>query len=192
MSKARKGLAILGLASAMAFAGPAFAQDTGFYAGISLSQSSADVDCTGTTSCDDEDSAWKILGGYRFSKHFAVEFGYTDLGEVTGTVGASNVAIESTAFELVAVGFLPFADKFSAYGKVGMYRGDTEATVTGPLGGSVSESNTGLTFAVGVQWDFTKNLAARAEWQKYSDVGGDNVGGEGDVDVIGIGVIWKF
>lgn len=121
-----------------------------------------------------------------------MEFGYTDLGEVTGTVGSSSVAIESTAFELVAVGFLPFADKFSAYGKLGMYRGDTEATVTGPLGGSVSDSNTGLTFAVGVQWDFAKNLAARAEWQKYSDVGGDNVGGESDLDIIGIGVIWKF
>jgi OOP family OmpA-OmpF porin len=189
MSKATKGLAILGLASAMAFAGPVLAQDTGFYVGLSFGQSSVDLDCTGASSCDDTDTAMKFIGGYRFNRNLGVEIGYTDLGEATITDPSSTATFESSVMELVGVGTWPIADKFSILGKIGMYRGDVDAS--DPALGSVSESNTGLTFGVGVQWDFTKNLGLRAEWQRYADVGGDNVG-ESDVDVMSIGVIFTF
>ena len=192
-SKAKAGLAIVGLASAMAFTGPAFAQDSGFYAGLHIGQTSADDACTGISSpgvsCDDKDTAWKILGGYQFNRHFAVELGYTDLGEASASGFGVNAAIEATAFEVVAVGILPIADKFSVYGKLGMYRGDTE--LTSNVGVNESETNNDLTFGFGVRYDFTKNLGVRAEWQKYQDVGGGEIG-ETDVDVISIGVIWKF
>jgi len=192
-SKAKTGLAILGLASAMAFTGPALAQDTGFYAGLHIGNSSASDACDGLSgpgvSCDDKDSAWKILGGYQFNKHFAVELGYTDLGEVSASGGGVNAAVEATAFEVVAVGILPLADKFSLYGKIGMYRGDTE--LTSNVGVNESETNNDMTFGFGVRFDFTKNLGVRAEWQKYQDLGGGNIG-ESDVDVISIGLIWKF
>jgi OmpA-OmpF porin, OOP family len=191
-SKTKAGVAILGLASAMAFTGPAVAQDSGFYAGLHIGQSSADDACEGVSgpgvSCDDKDTAWKILGGYQFNRHLAVEIGYTDLGEVSASGPGGSASIESTAFEVVAVGIFPIADKFSIYGKLGMYRGDTEATAPGV---SESESNNDLTFGFGVRYDFTKNLGVRGEWQKYSDVGGGNIG-EADVDVISIGLIWKF
>jgi OmpA-OmpF porin, OOP family len=190
MSKARKGLAILGLASAMAFAGPAFAQDQGWYIGASLGQSKAKDGCDDVVgSCDDKDSAWRILGGYQFNKNLAVEFGYTDLGEVSGDeTGFGAFSVESNVFELVAVGSWPFADKFSLYGKLGLYRGDTDASAAGI---SVSESNTDLTYGIGLRWDFTKNLGARLEYQIYGDVGGGDIG-ESDAEVISLGVIWKF
>ena len=195
ISKAKAGLAILGAASAILFAGPAFAQDTGFYAGATIGQSEAGDACTGVSgagvSCDDKDTAWRILGGYQVNRNFAVEFGYTDLGEVSASGPGGNVTIETTAFELVAVGILPIADRFSAYGKIGMYRAETDATVNVPGFTSSSESNTDLTFGVGVRYDFTKNLGVRGEYQKYSDVGGGDIG-EDDVDVFSIGVIWKF
>lgn len=194
MSKARISFAIIGLASAMAFAGPALAQDTGFYAGIHIGQASAKDGCEGAgalgVSCDDEDTAFKILGGYQFNKNFAVELGYTDFGEVSGGGAVGNFSTEATAFELVAVGMMPLADRFSVYGKIGMYRADVDASGTG-IFGSVSESNTDLTFAVGVRYDFTRNLGVRAEWQKYQDVGGGDIS-ESDVDVLSVGVIWKF
>jgi OOP family OmpA-OmpF porin len=110
MNKARTGLAILGMASTLVFTGPTLAQDTGFYVGGALGQTSFDVDCTGTTSCDDKDSSWKIFGGYQFNKHFALEFGYADLGETTASVSVPpfnvNLALEATVWDLVAVGSL--------------------------------------------------------------------------------------
>jgi OmpA-OmpF porin, OOP family len=190
MSKARVGLATLGLASAMAFTGPALAQDAGFYAGLHIGQSSVKDGCEGLTSCDDEDTGWKILGGYQFNRHLAVELGYSDLGEISGVDTGVPVTAEATVFDLVAVGILPVGNNFSVYGKLGMYRAEVDAEATGF--GSVSESNTGMTFGVGVRWDFTKNLGVRAEYQKYSDVGNDDTTGESDIDVISIGVVFRF
>lgn len=117
MGSAQKGLAILGLASAMIFAGSASAQEAGWYVGASLGQAQVDVDCSGTTSCDDKDSTWKIFGGYQINRNFSVEVGYSDLGAVTAStpsfvvppfvIPAANLKVESTAWELVGIGSLP-------------------------------------------------------------------------------------
>jgi OOP family OmpA-OmpF porin len=189
MSKVTKGLAILGVASAMAVSGPALAQDTGFYIGLSVGQSSADFDCSAGSTCDDTDTAMKFIGGYRFNRNFGAEIGYTDLGEATISDPISTTTFEASVMELVGVGFLPLNEKFSVIGKIGMYRGDVDAS--DPAIGSASDSNTGLTFGVGVQWDFTRNLGVRGEWQRYADVGGDTVG-ESDVDVLSVGVVFRF
>ena len=197
-SKAKAGLVVLGLASAMAFGGSALAQDTGFYLGGALGQSQVDIDCTGASTCDEKDTSWKIFGGYQFNKNFALEFGYANLGEATasGSVppfGTASVKFETMAFDLVAVGSLPIADRFSIYGKIGLYRADTDADVSVSGLGSTTESdsNTDLTFGVGVRYDFTRNLGVRAEWQRYSDVSAGDFG-ESDIDVISVGVIWRF
>lgn len=184
MKKAKGALAVLGLAAAVASAAPAFAQDTGFYAGFHLGQSSSSDACTGIPSCDDKDTAWKILGGYQFNKYVAAELGYTDLGAAS----APGAKLEATAFEVVAVGSFPVMDKLSIYGKLGLFRGDAEAT--GP-GGSVSETNTDMTWGIGVRYDFTRNLGVRGEWQQYKGLGGGALV-ETDVDVISVGVLWKF
>lgn len=203
--KARAALAILGLASAVTFTGPALAQDMGFYIGGALGQSSVDLDCTGTTSCDDKDSTWKILGGYQFNRNFALEFGYADLGAATastpafflpgfGIVPAANLKIEATVFELLAVGILPIANRFSLYGKAGLFRAETDTSVSFANGISESESDsaTNLTFGAGVRFDLTKNLGIRLEWQRYMDVPEAVTDSESDVDVMSIGVIFRF
>jgi len=197
-SKAKAGLAILGLASAMTFAAPVLAQDAGFYAGAALGQSKVSIDCEGADTCDEKDSSWRIFGGYQFNRNFAIEFGYADLGEASAAgaappFGTAGATFETTAFDLVAVGILPIAERFSAYGKIGLYRADTDitASLTGFPSVSLSDSNSDLTFAVGVRYDFTRNLGVRAEWQRYSDVAADEFG-ESDVDVMSIGILWRF
>jgi OmpA-OmpF porin, OOP family len=188
MSKFKKGFAVLGLASAMLVAGPALAQDTGFYAGAHIGSSDLNGACDGFgagVSCDEKDTAWKILGGYQFHKNWAVELGYANLGEASASAGAVSAKAEVTAWDLVAVGSLPLMDRLSAYGKLGMFKADTE--VTSNVGVSDDDSETGFTFGLGVRYDFTRNLGVRAEWQRYQEVADDL-----DVDVLSVGVIWKF
>lgn len=128
-----------------------------------------------------------------------MEFGYTDLGEVTastpaiGFIPPASVAIESTVWELVAVGMLPLAERFSLYGKLGLYRADTDIEVNFVSLGSVtdSDSNTDLTFGIGVRFDITPRLGVRLEWQRYSSVSAADFD-EGDVDVMSLGVAWRF
>lgn len=178
-------------------------QDMGWYIGGSFGKSEADVDCAGTTSCDDSDTAWKIFAGYQINRNFAVEAGYGSLGEVKlstpafvflGTpIPAADVKIETTAWEVVGIGSFPIADRFSLYGKVGLYGADTDIDVNFPGLGSAGDSddNIDLTFGFGARFDVTRNFGIRAEWQRYSDVKASDFG-KSDVDVMSVGIVFRF
>jgi OOP family OmpA-OmpF porin len=203
MNKIDAALAILAIATISAFSAPAVAQDKGLYLGGSLGQSKVSLDCTGASSCDDKDTSWKIFAGYQVNRNFAIEVGYSNLGEATANVPAfvvggipipaSRVSIEATAWELVAVGSLPVAERFSLFGKLGLYRADTDVSIafTGAGTATDNDSNTDLTFGVGARYDFTRNLGLRAEWQRYSDVKAGDFG-DSNVDVLSLGIIYRF
>jgi OOP family OmpA-OmpF porin len=179
---------------------PLLAQDTGFYLGGSLGQSKAKDACgSAARSCDDKDTAWKLFGGYQINRNFAAEFGYTDLGKATasGVVSGVNVTadFEANAWELVGIGSIPFG-RISPYGKLGLYRGEVKGRAIGTLGGTTltangKDTNTDLTFGLGVKFDFTTHIAIRGEWQRYQKMGGNDVG-KSDVDVISVGATYRF
>src|SRR5918992_3831300 len=88
---ARSALAVAVLLGSTLAAGRVLAQETGFYVGGALGPSTFKEFCAGGPSvlaCDDKDMGWKLFGGYRFSRHFAVEGTYIDWGEVSGTLAA--------------------------------------------------------------------------------------------------------
>ena len=184
MSKIKKGFAVLGVASAMLVAGPALAQDQGGYAGLTLGQSKQKDACDGVSgagiSCDDKDTAWRILGGYQFNKNLAAELGYTDAGEVSAS-GTFSASIEAKIWELVAVGSWPFTPNFSAYGKLGFAWSEVK-------GFGQNESGLDLTYGFGASFAFSPTVAFRAEWQKYPDAGD----GATDIDVLSVGAIFRF
>jgi OOP family OmpA-OmpF porin len=191
MNKIKAALGIFSVAAVAGFSAPAAAQDMGFYLGATFGSATQDGQCDGVVagvSCDDKDSAWRILGGYQFNRNLAVELGYHNLGEASASGGGVTVTDEVTAWELVAVGSFPLANQFSLYGKLGMYRGEVERTVTlGGLSASADESGTEFTFGLGARYDFMPNLGVRAEWQRYMDLLPDV-----DVDVLSIGLIFRF
>jgi OmpA-OmpF porin, OOP family len=169
--------------AALAFAGGAAAQQPSLssaYIGGSIGQAEYKDGCAGVANCDEKDTAWRILGGYQFNRYFAAELGYHNLGEASAPAGA----IEGTAWELVGIGSYPLVDKLSVYGKLGLYRGELE-------GPGVEETNSDLTYGVGLQYDLLKNVGLRGEWQRYSKMGGGNIV-ETDVDVLSLGVVYRF
>jgi OOP family OmpA-OmpF porin len=201
MNQPFKKFVLAALFSGLSLASAAgLSQDTGWYAGFNLGQSTVkDFDCTGTTSCDDKDTAWSIFGGYQFNKNFGVELGYVDLGKATqsGVVplfGSFSASFEVTGFEFSGVGTLPISERFSMYGKLGLFMWDLDvkgsSTLTGPV--SLSEDGTDFTFGIGARYHFTKNLAVQLQWQRYNDIGDDATTGKYDVDVIGAGIVFRF
>ena len=157
------------------------------YIGASVGKADLDFDCAGFTGCDTKDTAWRVFGGYQFSRHFSAELGYANLGEASFVDPVDPINVEGTAWDISAVGAFPVGP-VSIFGRLGLYSADIEAS--GP-GGSADASNTGILFGVGVQYDFNKNLGLRAEWQQYNDVE-DDVGTKADVSVINVGVVWRF
>jgi OOP family OmpA-OmpF porin len=168
--------------AAFAFAGAAAAQPSlsSVYIGGTIGQAEYKDACSGLTDCDEKDTAWRILGGYQFNRYFAAELGYHNLGEASAQAGA----IEGTAWELVGIGAYPVIDKLSVYGKLGAYRGELE-------GLGAKETNSDLTYGVGLQYDVLKNVGLRSEWQRYNKMGGGAFT-ETDVDVLSAGVVYRF
>jgi len=169
--------------------------DTGWYLGASVGQSKArHVDCAGFDSCDSKAAAFGILGGYQINRNFAAELGYHDFGRVTFSAPGVSGNIKASAAELVGLGAYPFANRFSVYGKLGAYRAEAKlsASLAGSGSGSLKDRTTDLTFGFGARYDVTRETGVRAEWQRYKNVGGDDTGGKYDIDVISIGLIWRF
>lgn len=180
--------AVLGLAGA-AFALPAAAQMrspslSSAYVGANIGQSKFKDACTGVSDCDNKDTAFKLFGGYQFTPNIAAELGYTDLGKAK----AGGESLEGTAWELSAIGMWPLASQFSLLGRLGGYHGELKAT---GLGASDSKTKNGLTWGLGAQYDLSRNVGLRAEWQRFNNMGGDNIV-ETHVDVLSLGALYRF
>jgi OOP family OmpA-OmpF porin len=174
---------------------PALSQDTGWYGGLGIGQSTFVDSCTGVVgpgiSCEEKDTAWKIFGGYQFNRNFAGEFGYADLGKTTVSLsGFGSASIGAQGFELTGVGSVPVNEQLSVYGRLGffLWNVDLKAGVIG----SASASGIGLTFGFGASFNVATNAALRLEWQRYKDVGDANTTSKGDIDLIGAGLVVKF
>jgi OOP family OmpA-OmpF porin len=185
----RSWVAALGIAAAM-FALPASAQ---WYAGVGLGQSTfkGDLSCAGTAgfSCSDTDTALKIFGGYQINPNFAAEATYHDFGKVSLSGGGLSASIKSHAFDVSALGMLPFATHFAAYARLGVYFASSDGTSN--VGVNASQSNSGFTYGLGLQWDPISNIGVRVEYQAYNQVGGGDLG-KGDIQVLGVSGLWRF
>jgi OOP family OmpA-OmpF porin len=207
MKKALLSLLFLALA---AFGPPALAQAplTGFYVGASGGLAEARSSCStnwlpaGTTigGCEEKDFGWKVYGGYQFTPHWGAEVGYLDFGKqkwgvaIGGAVQATAEA-EAKAWTLVGTGTLPLipgsgwsSPAFSIFGKIGLYRSDTDVRAGGI---SANGRSTDWTWGVGAKWDFTRNVSMRIEWERLNNTGNNTIGTT-DLEMLSIGAMFRF
>jgi OOP family OmpA-OmpF porin len=190
--------AALAIATLGAFASNAYAQAkpaapapqlTPWYVGGSLGMTSSDFcDDLGAPTCDDGGTGFKIFGGYQLNKNFAFELSYLDLGEAEASGGGLTVTGTASGFSLGALGILPI-DNFSLFGRVGISFLDAEFKASGTINDSVSDSSNELTYGLGAAYNFTKNFAVRAEWERYTTKVEDE---KTDIDLLTIGVTYRF
>ncbi len=185
----------------------------GWYVGANVGQSRATIDdprirsgltAGGFTSSsitdDDRSTGGKLFGGYQFNRNFAVEGGYFDLGNFgyfattvpTGTL-TGNMKVRGLNLDLV--GILPITDRFSAFGRVGAVYADTRDSFRGTGAVRVTNPNPekragGYKFGGGLQYAFNDALAVRGEIERYRI--NDAVGNKGDVDLISVGLVYRF
>lgn len=187
--------------------------DSGWYIGGNIGQSHADIDDERITrnlldsgftdiniTDDNRDKGYKLYGGYQFNRYFAVEGGYFDLGkfEFTATtlpVGTLDGRIKLKGLNADVVGFLPITEKFSAFGRVGVNYAEAKDTFSGTgsvhvLNPTASERKANPKVGVGLQYAFTDALAMRVEAERYRI--NDAVGNKGDIDLVSIGLVYRF
>jgi len=150
------------------------------------------------SSLDDSGTAGKIYLGIPFTKNVGLEIGYVSLGRAytTGTIGtaAANSTLKSESiFNFDLMGSFNVTEKGSLFAKGGFYRWNTSVDTT--IGGTYSafsDNGWDFTYGVGGQYDLTKDLSVRLEWERFNSLGFSGTSGTTNPDLISVGVIYKF
>jgi OOP family OmpA-OmpF porin len=209
-------LALAGFARTPAYAQIAAAgsvsgkMDMGWYLGGSLGNSRGDFEASNvgipagitSTSFNDDDSAlgYKIFGGYKLNRNFAVEFGYTDLGKfkfkgTTTPPGTASASVENRGWNIDVVGIVPL-QHFSLFAKIGLYHNETRSKFTSdsgpPADPKATRTENSYKVGLGVHYDFTPAWGLRAEWERYLKLGKKGSTGELEVDLYSVGAVYRF
>jgi hypothetical protein len=148
------------LAALLAVSGTALANEegetplVGFYAGAGGGAAIIDDD-----DFKDNDTSFKIVGGFRLDKYYGFELAYLDNGDQE----ENGLQISSTAFEASILGFYPFNNTFTVFGKVGNLSSDVDVKINGIR--QDDDSDDSLLYGAGVLINLPKSTSLRLEVQ---------------------------
>lgn len=167
-----------------------------------------------TSSIDTKNPGYGFVAGYRLFAHLAVEGGYMDLGKVRyearsvgaflnedGTTEAATLGLSTNTktggFALSALGILPVSYRWEVYGRAGVMFASNELTLfvtdgVGSFKDTFTGSSTDFLVGAGASYTFAEIYGLRAEFQRVFDAGDSDTTGEGDVDLVTLGVTVQF
>ena len=186
-------------------AGSVFAQQ-GLYVGGSLGQSMTSFDSefsSGGTSYSQEKTkmAYKGFVGYSINQYLAVEGGYANFGKpkakVSGTGWSGENSQEESAWFAAAKGTLPINEQFNLFAKLGVtYNKVTSKWNAMNDSNSTSKSRAEMLYGVGAEYNLTKQVGIRLEYEDFGKFGDQftNDGGTGrtKTSMWSLGAAYKF
>ena len=161
-------------------------KDRGWYVGFGLGF----ADDKGL---DDDGDGFKIFGGYRFNRYIALDGAIVSLGQDLGSIDAIKDGIS-----LQAVATWPVRKRVGLFAKVGFFDweervGSDELDCSTFSGGFICveeedkiDDGTDTAYGLGLDYHINKGWSFRAEWERFVDVG------EGDIDLISLGSLYRF
>lgn len=151
-------MAVAGLA-----ANGAHAQQS--YVGVNVGQTEQKVSIDRAGSVKDEDTAFKLYGGYQYNQTFGIEGGYVHHGEAEVRGGGLRATSKPQSYYLAATATVPLANQFSLIGKLGASHNRTKLGVSGF--GSEKENRTSLLAGVGAAYAFTPTVSGVIEYEHF-------------------------
>ena len=139
---------------------------------------------------DKDDWGGGVFLGYNISPWFALETGYTYLGEAELSDGFGNTAtIEQEAIDLVGKFTWNTTDSLDIFAKLGgaYYFAEAEES-----GFSVDDDGLIATAGLGIEYFFNKNVSARLEYQYYHDMEIDDVDVDWDTHFYGLSLVYGW
>ena len=114
---------------------------------------------------EDDDTSFRLGGGYRLNKNFALEGYFIDYGGVED----SGFTAEGTAIQFQGVGLYPATPSVGIYGKLGLALWDAE--VCSPFG-CADDDGSDIVFGFGGSFGINErtNLRAEIELAEFDDV----------------------
>ena len=208
-------LAVLAAAPALA-AEPARPAEPGgtWYVGIGAGQSRADTPTTGAivvgtpvtsvaTSGDSTATSGKAFLGYQFNKYIAAEGGYFRLGEfsfdgTTTPAGTLHGSYKNTiGWNFDVIGSVPvYADKLMLLARVGVQTSKTRDAFSGTgaaatlINPTPSKNLVSYKYGAGAEYDFTRNVGVRVEWERYRI--SDGISDKINVNLVSGSLLYRF
>ena len=132
-------------------------------------------------------SGHKQYGGFVWGPNFALEAGWVNLGRINNSLAEEltrgNELNRGTGYFVDAVGLYPLARDFSLLGRVGFVHGQLDRNFTNAGIGM------GLKAGLGVQYEFSKSISLRGEWERYRF---ETLGTQPEKDLYSLGVNYRF
>ena len=152
----------------------------GWYAGVGYLKSDQDIHNYPTLTYsinDSKDDGLTLFAGYDLNERFAIEAGYNDLGDgvveadlgVLGDVKGTHEVKVMTLAGVIKTD--PISENLVLFAKAGFARIDNEATLTGPLilTSTNSKKTTNPFYGIGANYELANGLAIRALYEAYGE-----------------------
>lgn len=133
--------------------------------------------------------------GYQVNPYVGFEMGYDWLGRMPYKGSNVNGALKAQGIQLTTKLSYPIHEYFDIYTRLGgmVWRADSKYDGAGV--GSFKDHDTGISplAAGGVEWEVTRDIATRMEYQWISNTGdAKTVGTRPDNGMLSLGVIYRF
>lgn len=158
--RASRRIAGVALAAGLLAAGLGTAQAEGLYIGGQVGAPDYHSTINGVSG-GGSGVGLKLYGGYQFSPHFAVEGGVFGLGHIDNATGK----VQTRGLYVDAVGLYPLGTNWSLLGSAGLAAARFDSSVGG------DDDSPGLKLGAGVQYELSKQLALRAQYDRYHFTG---------------------
>jgi OmpA-OmpF porin, OOP family len=173
-------------------AGTARAAEDGFYIGAAGGDTETQLQTGVGEIYDDQDTSFKVIGGWRPFDWFALEGGYFDLGNVTlhePVPGLAPFRLEQKGYDFFGV-FLIEIVNFDLFAKAGVVKSSADLTtsLSGGQQASSVDQDTDFAWGAGVQVRFRK-LAARIEYESLHISNGYSLE---PPTIFSFGITWTF
>jgi len=203
-------LKILAVSLGLMAMNTAYAVDDGWYLGLGLGLSAhsknettiacdlLDIDCV----ADEVDIAAKLMGGYKFNRNFALEFGLSDWGEASvDEAQATLMAFNARGVYLSAIPEVPLGDHFSIFAELGLTMMNTEVKIAKDgylhdlLGSGSSKDVWAPVYGLGLAANI-KQWTIRLQWERIDPSTDHNLNeikiSAPKLDVYGLSLIYRF
>jgi opacity protein-like surface antigen len=190
-------------------AGTAAAQsaDRDFYLSADLGQAEVDRRWPQVEDRNDDDFAWKLRFGYRFSRHVSLEAAFTNFGEYhglfyfsvfPGAIGSGDYTTSAKSIDLSVVGSWPLGRVVYLKAAVGLTNREYKTVYAPVFAGAPSARGTdgdlGIQYGAGLGFTLSESLDVSLDWATTGNLEGDIGFPQNDLDpsLLSVGLRFKF
>lgn len=137
---------------------------------------------------EDTDIGYRNFGGYRVSRHWGVELGYSDLGRGSegerGLFEAQKFGAQTSTWTLAGTGVLPLGNAFSIQGRLGFSVTTPDAALMAPgtgIGSAFPRHRPTVLWGFGGQYDLTGSVGLRVDYNNFGRLADDPNGARSDL-----------